>query len=483
MNSSNDSFYSSDRVREVFGNLSIDKTRLPSSGLTGVGVPSFVAEWLLDKIVPGSGALTSEESYKVNEFVRKAFPRKDDRNVILFKLTQGEVYKLIALLQVRVRLERGKGEIPDPLAKIPVLNLNECSISTDLIERYEMLLRQGVWGKISLGLRPDGNTEIIDFDPFQCSAVDLQAYANCRAQFSTEQWRDILFCSMGYNPEHPDYTIDAKTWILARLLPLVESNYHVMELAPKGTGKSFVFENISSKVALVSGGKVTPSQLFINGRTKEVGLLGRHDVVVLDEVQSLSFDNPDEVIGPLKNYLASGRYNRAGFADVSSDCSVVMLANIELDAYLQPRNPNNLIVDLPDFFAETAFLDRFAGIIPGWKIPKFNREMVASQIGLKMDFFGEALLSLRRDNRYLSYAQQHTKFTNNTASIRDQNAIHKSAAGFLKILYPHLNLTVIDYERDCLRPACQLRQSIRDSLYYLDDEFRQYGSSILVEAC
>jgi ATP-dependent Lon protease len=285
---------------------------------------------------------------------------------------------------------------------------------------------------------------------------------------------------MGYNPEHPEYTYEAKTWVLARLLPLVEANYHVMELAPKGTGKSYVFENISSKVALVSGGKVTPSQLFINGRTKEVGLLGRHDVVVLDEVQSLTFEDPDEVIGPLKNYLASGRYNRSGFQDIASDCSLVMLANIELDAYLRPRNPDYLVVDLPKFFGETAFLDRFAGIIPGWEIPKFKREMAASTVGLKMDFFGEALLSLRRDNRYAAYAQQHTKF-DQTATVRDQNAILKSASGFLKILYPHLELTLTDYERDCLKPACQLRQAIRNSEYYLDDEFRQFGRDILVE--
>ncbi|MEL6276682.1 MAG: BREX system Lon protease-like protein BrxL, partial [Bacteroidota bacterium] len=353
MTSSNLITYDENLVRDVFGNLCIDKTRLPSSGLTGAGVPSFVAEWLLDKIVPGSGPLTHEESEKVSTFVSKAFPRKDDANIIKFKLTQGDIHKLIALLQVRVKLEQGKGIIPEPLAQIPVLNMGNCSISTDLIERHEMLLRQGIWGKISLGLRPDGTPEVIDFDPFQCSSVDLKSYAVYRDQFSTNQWRDLMFCSMGYNSAHPSYTYDAKTWILSRLLPLVESNYHVMELAPKGTGKSYVFENISSKVALISGGKVTPSQLFINGRNKEIGLLGRHDVVVLDEVQSLTFEDPDEVVGPLKNYLASGRYNRAGFADIASDCSLVMLANIELDEYLQPRNYENLVADLPEFFNET----------------------------------------------------------------------------------------------------------------------------------
>lgn len=472
--------YRNDLVRDVFGSLSIDKSRLPSSKLTSLGVPSFVAEWLLDKIVPGTGALTSAELEKVNSFVLKAFPRKDDKEEIKFRLTQGEVYKLIGLMKVRIKLEKAMGAIPEPLAHIPVLNLEECQISTDLVERYRILLRQGIWGKISLALRAEGQIEVIDFDPFQCSKVDLKAYAECRAHFNTDEWRDLMFCSMGFNPEHPSYNQEAKTWVLARLLPLVEPNYHVMELAPKGTGKSFVFENISSKVALISGGKITPAKLFIDGRTKEIGLLGRHDVVVLDEVQSLTFENPDEIIGPLKNYLASGRYNRSGFADVSSDCSLVMLANIELDEQQRPRNEYNLTSNLPKFFSETAFLDRFAGISPGWKIPKFQREMTASQVGLKMDFFGEALLSLRQDNRFISYAQQHTQFDKN-ATVRDQNAILKSAAGFLKILYPHLNLTLTDYQRDCLEPASQLRQAVRNLLYHLDDEFKQTEREIYVD--
>ncbi|MBD2524972.1 BREX system Lon protease-like protein BrxL [Nostoc sp. FACHB-133] len=480
MNSWEATTYNNDLVREVFGNLCIDKTRLPSSGLSSIGVPSFVAEWLLDKIVPGSGTLTSIELEKINSFIKKAFPQKDDRNEIIFDLTQGEIRKLIALMQVRIKLEQGGRVIPEPLAQIPALNLTECSIATDIVERYKILLRQGIWGKITLAMLPDGKVEVMDFEPFQCSQVDLQGYAECRAKFNTQQWRDLIFCSMGFNPQHPSYQQEAKTWILARLLPLVEANYHVIELAPKGTGKSFFFENISSKVTLISGGKVTPAQLFINGRTKEVGLLGRHEVVVLDEVQSLTFDNPEEVIGPLKNYLASGRYNRSGFADISSDCGLVMLANIELDEQLEPRNEDNLIANLPKFFAETALLDRLSGIIPGWKIPKFQKEMVASQVGLKMDFFGEVLLSLRQDNRFRFYVEQHTKFAKNV-TIRDQNAILKSASGFLKILYPHLELTLMDYDRDCLEPACKLRQAIRNSLYYLDDEFRQFGREIYVE--
>ncbi|MDB9494649.1 BREX system Lon protease-like protein BrxL [Spirulina major CS-329] len=472
--------YDNQLVQTVFGTLCIDKKRLPSSGLTQIGIPSFVAEWLLDKVVPGSGKLTSKEQEKVNQFVQKAFPRKDERNEIHFDLTQGRTVKVIALMQVRVKLNSKAEKIPEPLAIIPALNLTECAIPTEIIEQHKMLLRQGIWGAISLGCRPDGQIEILHFDPFQISILNPQNYFNYRQQFTTPAWRDLLISAMGYNSEHPYYTDEAKIWLMARLLPIVEANFHIMELAPKGTGKSFVFENISSKVKLVSGGKVTAAQLFIDGRTKEVGLLGRHDVLVLDEVQSLTFDNPDEIIGVLKNYLASGRYNRSGFGEISSDCSLVMLANIELTENFKPRNENYLVGDLPDFFSETAFLDRFIGIIPGWYIPKFKNEMASHQFSLKMDYFGEILLSLRYDNRFLNYAKEHTAFK--TATVRDENAVLKSASGFLKLLYPHLELTLEDYERDCLKPACQLRQYIRNNLYYLDDEYRAAGRELDAEA-
>lgn len=481
MSSSSAFAYDTDLVQSTFGPLAIDKSRLPSSGLTAIGIPSFVAEWLLDKVVPGAGPISRDEHDTLMKFVNRAFPRKDDKQEIFFRLTQGELCKIIALVQVRVKLEQNnKEEIPDPTARIPVLNLENCEISSDLIHKHLMLLRQGVWGKVSLGLRQNGIVQITDFDPFQCSAVDLQEYARCRAKFDVAQWRDLLLCSMGVNPEHEAYTTDAKTWTLARLLPLVEANLSLMELAPKGTGKSFVYENISNKVAVVSGGKITAARLFIDGRTKEIGLLGRHDVVVLDEVQSLTFDNPDEIIGPLKTYLANGRYNRSGFQEIASDCSLVMLANIELDEQQRPRNEHNIIADLPSFLHETAFLDRFAGIIPGWEIPKFHRDMVATQSGLKMDFFGEAMFSLRRAPQFMNYAQKHLAF-DEKSTIRDQKAILKTAAGFLKLLYPHLELTLEDFQRDCVDPSVRLRQQIRNLLYTFDDEFKQFGRQLKVD--
>ena len=177
--------YPNQLVRDVFGDLCIDKRRFNSSGLKNVGVPSFVAEWLIDKIIQGNAELGIADIEKINNFVRKAFPRKDDRNVLNFKLTQGEVLKIIALMQVRVRLENKGDRIPEPFATIPSLNIEECRIGVDLVERYENLLRQGLWGKISLSMQSDGIVEVIDFDPFQCSEINLTEYAKARSQFTT----------------------------------------------------------------------------------------------------------------------------------------------------------------------------------------------------------------------------------------------------------------------------------------------------------
>jgi ATP-dependent Lon protease len=480
--------YDNQLVCDVFGSLCIEKARINSCDITKQGIPSFVAEWLLDKIVPGTGELTIAEVEKLNNFIQSAFPRKEDKNVIHFQLSEGETKVVIALMQARVKMEKAGQLAAEPLAKIDALGFTEPSLNipVDIVRKHEMLLRHGVWGKVTLAKIDSEQVEVIGFDPFQCSSVNFKLYEQYRSQFTTTQWKDLMVCSMGINPEHPNYNDEAKTWVLARLLPLVMPNFHVIELAPKGTGKSFFFENVSSKVIVIGGGKVTPSQLFINGKTKEVGLLGRYSTVIFDEVQSLTFDNPDEIIGTFKGYLANGRYNRSGYADIASDCSTVMLANIELDRDLRPRNEHYLVGDLPQLFSETALLDRFAGIIPGWEIPKFQASMKARQFALKADFFGEVLFAMRRDARYSTYAQQHSHISIGTsgdceAGIRDNDAILQSAAGFLKILYPHLQLTPEDFYRDCLQPAARLRQYVRNSLCYLDEEYRNQPPELIVE--
>jgi ATP-dependent Lon protease len=349
------------RFREAFGPLAIDKRRLPSSSLTRLGIPAYVAEWILEEIVPGNGTLNEDELATLQKFTSQMLPRRNEQNVYRNRLLGGGTVSVLAFMNVEVDLTRTK---QDRFARIPVLGFNDCWISDAIVENNESLLRQGMWGIIELSRRDDG-IEVIGFEPMQAS-VNLKEFYNKRREFSDDEWRELMVSSCGYNPSA--YGVNEQVYMLCRLLPLVQKNMHLMELAPKGTGKSFIYENISPRVYLTSG-NITPAVLFINNATGQEGLLARYDVVVIDEVQRIRLEYPEEIISNLKIYLANGKIRRGGKADIASDCALVMLANVPLSEDLQP-DTELLVQSLPRFMHETAYLDRFRGIIPGWRIPK-----------------------------------------------------------------------------------------------------------------
>jgi ATP-dependent Lon protease len=209
--------------------------------------------------------------------------------------------------------------------------------------------------------------------------------------FTLKEWMALLVTSMGYDPNY--FSEEEQIFVLCRLLPLVQKSMHLIELAPKGTGKSYFFENISSRVRLVSGGNISPAVLFVNNASGQWGLLARYKVVVLDEVQTLKFEKPEEIVGGLKGFLANSRLTRGGLHESSSDWGLVMLANILLDSNQNPIESPRL-KELPDFLQETAFLDRIKGIVPGWKTKKLSPDSFAKNVGLKADFFGDAVASI-----------------------------------------------------------------------------------------
>jgi ATP-dependent Lon protease len=219
---------------------------------------------------------------------------------------------------------------------------------------------------------------------------------------------------------------------------------------------------------MVSGGKVTPAVLFYNNASNVPGLLVRHDTVVLDECQSISFENPGEVVGILKGFLEAGFFTR-GKQKVTSEASIVMLANIPIDPSGKPRNPN-LFENLPEFLRETAFIDRIHGILPGWDLPKFNSDMVAAGMGFKADFFAEVLHALRDRGGYLEYVKDNCSIDSD--NIRDKNAVWRIASGLLKLLFPDMKVTREELYEYCLKPALDLRQRIRNQLSLLDAEYK-----------
>lgn len=462
-----------EKVTQVFGNLVINKQRLPASQLQKSGVPAYVGEWILDSIVPGNGELNPEEAHKAQYWASKYISPPGDVNQIKNRLINGEVIKVLTPVNVEVELSRRR---QIRVAKLSLLGIGDAYISDMLIDQYPDLLNQGMWGVVQLINTEDGVT-IESFKPMQAT-VNLGLYKNARAEFSLEEWKSLLLISMGYNPDA--FTSEEQLFLLCRLLPLVQKNMHIMELAPKGTGKSYIYENINPRVRLVSGGNISPAVLFVNNASGQWGLLARFSVVVLDEVQTIKFEKPQEIIGGLKGYLANGKLTRGGLYETASDCSLVMLANINLDSNQLPVN-SLLVNELPEFLRETAFLDRIRGLIPGWKIQKLSGDCFSKSLGFKSDFFGDALLAMRDDLEADQMCERRIELVGKKIYKRNEDAVKYIASGLVKILFPHLVLTDREFEYYCIRPAKQLRQYIWDQMQILDGEYRQYENDIRFE--
>lgn len=461
------------KVQEVFGEQAIDKRRLPTSQLAKRGLPAFVAEYVLDSIIPGSGSVTSSEAERVQEWAKTKVPGPGEQKVVRFRLSQGETVKILTHVEAEVKLTRDKNEV---FAVLKQLGLQDVGISPDLLREFPSLLKQGMWGVVTL-VNSSTGVVITDFNPMQAS-INLDLYKAAREEFSLEEWQALLLISMGYNPD--PLSPEEKLFVLCRLLPLVQKNMHLMELAPKGTGKSYLYENISPKVRLVSGGNVTPAVLFVNNASGQWGLLARFSVVVLDEVQTLKFSQPGEIIGGLKGFLANGKLTRGGTHEAASDCSMVLLANILLDQHQRPVN-KSIVENLPEFLRETAFLDRLRGIIPGWKISKLTSRSFAESVGLKADFFGDALLALREDLTADQYCVANISLRGQNIYKRNEDAIRSISAGMLKILFPNGKVTTEEFRHNCLRPAMDLRQEVWAQLLALDPEYRQYQADFKLE--
>lgn len=458
------------KVIDVFGNLAIDKRRLPMSQLQRRGVPAYVAEWVLDSVVPGQGALSPADASKVQQWAGKYIPGPGDANLIKNRLLDGDIVKVLTSVQVDIELTRRRQE---RVAKMSLLGINDAFINDGLVQRYPDLLNQGMWGVVEVANTQDG-VALTSFKPMQ-AAVNLSLYKDARRKFSLSEWRGLLLSSMGYNPQ--TFTDEEQTWLLCRLLPLVQKNMHMMELAPKGTGKSYVYENISPRVRLISGGNVSPAVLFVNNMSGQWGLLARYSVVVLDEVQTLKFEKPQEIIGGLKGFLANGQLTRGGLHQTASDCGLVLLANIGLDAQQNPiMNP--LVKELPEFLQETAFLDRLRALIPGWRIRKLSGACFSNSVGLKSDFFGDALLAMRNELDIDQMVQRRVELTGKKVFKRNEDSVRAIASGLMKIMFPHGEATETEFEYYCVRPAKILRQYIWSQLQTLDAEYRQYEAEI-----
>jgi ATP-dependent Lon protease len=454
-------------MREVFSEVAIDKAAVRRLKLEGQGVPTFVAEWLVSREKRRRPEATDEELRDaVYQFVREHLPRKRQKEALRNRLHNGETLKILDHFRASIDLRRDRKRIHVP-------SLDETGeIDAHVADQQEGLLEGGMWGAGKLVYEsPDrsetgeGTVWLRAFEPLQAAAVDLDYYCEQRARFSTRQWLKVLLNSMGYNPDA--YAGRRQIRLLTRLLPLVQKRVNLMELAPKGTGKSFMFSNLSRYARVISGGKTSPAVLFYNLNTKTPGLLTRYDAVVFDEAQTISFDQPGEVIGVLKDYMESGRFTR-GDKHATSGCGIVFLGNIEIGPSGTPAS-RVLFDELPDFLGEPAFIDRIHGILPGWQLPKIQNNSPARSLGLKADYFSKILQELRGRGDYEGFVREHSRITGDGSEImRNRKAVERLAAGYLKLFFPDLNVEPEAYETYCLAPAIDLRERVCRQLHLLD---------------
>ena len=452
-------------ARQAFAEVTVDKGLTRSLRLEERGIPTFVAEWLVDREQrrqPGADVAALDAG--VRAFVADHLPRKEHKERLRNRLLNGEVLSVLDNFRATVDLRRERR-----LVEIPSLD-EKGEVDPAVVDQFEGLLGGGLWGAGKLVyVQPTASEKgavwLRAFNPLQAADVDPAYYRAQRARFSVEDWSALMVSSMGYNPAVYD-TPRLRTLLLSRLLPLAQRRLNLIELAPKGTGKSFVFSNLSRHARVVSGGKVSAPVLFYNNATNEPGLLTRYATLVFDEAQTISFDNPGEVVGILKDYMESGRFTR-GRQSASADCGVVFLGNIQM-AGDRPLRPV-YFEELPTFLQETAFITRIHGFVPGWEIPKIRSDSPAEGVALKADYFSEVLHGLRDDGAYDGYVERHARLSGEgSGNMRNATAVKRLAAGYLKLFFPDLAPSPSEFEAFCLRPAVELRQRVCEQLSQLD---------------
>jgi ATP-dependent Lon protease len=461
---------------DYYGDVVINKSLTQKAGFSSRAIPTYVGEWILYNFLE-EGELTKDARQKISNFISKFLPQKGQKEEVKNRLINMENVRLLNDFSVSVNLKNGKRRL-----NIPFLDTKEAFISDEIVQNNRLLLTSGVWGVGDLFYVPpaspseDGQVWMRDFKPFQIGSIDLEYYKECRKNSTINEWTDLIVSTMGFNPNI--FSERQKIILITRLLPMVESRVNLVELAPKGTGKSFVYDNVSRYTRVVGGGKVSPAVMFYNLTSNTPGLVTKYDLVVLDEVQSIQGDSKGELVAGLKVYLESGKFSR-GNAEATAEAGFVMLGNITLDEEHRPvYREEGIFKEIPNFLQETAFIDRIHGIIPGWEMPRISGETPSVTLGFKGDFFSEILHSLRNEVNYTDFVNLNMQLAN-CKDLRDRKAIVRLATAYLKIFFPDLNVEYNDFVEYCVKPAVELRQKVRDELHKMDKEYAKVNIEVI----
>ena len=466
-----------EKLREYFEEMVVYKDLKNNTGFfSSLGLPAFLRDYLLKTFSDEYGRFNMEE---VSAFVKKFIPKKEDwmsiKNKIIY---ENENVQILTKISVDINIKTG--DIAFALPDFGVTE-KETMIEPAIWELYkDDLVRGGeVWGIIKLGYRPPdetarpkipGKIKLTGFKNFCPYTVDLEYYKDMRANFSTEEWIDVVLGAIDYNAAGFETELQ-KLSMLTRLLPFVEKRVNIIELAPKGTGKSYVFGHVSKYGMITDGGKVTRSKMFYDAVRRKPGFICGPDYVAIDEVKLVNFGDENEMRSILQGYLEYGKFNSNGY-DGESDAGVVFFGNIQkenMDEY------SYMLAELPTLFQETALLDRIHGFVKGWDIPRMNDSLKITGWALNSEYFCSIMHELRNDMSYRAIVEKIVDVPERS-DTRDTEAIKRIATAYLKLLFPHVrsefDIDKQEFTDYCLVPAMRMRRIIKLQQGMIDTEYK-----------
>lgn len=423
-------------------------------------VPTYVVEFMLGRYCASTDPDEIEEGLEiVQRQLSSRTVRAGEEELFKARAYKDGSAKLIDIVSVKF-VEKENGY----LASLPSLNLNKVRIPDKIVDDNERLLTGGFYAEVTLEYdsiiaEEKGNAfGIAELRPIQMSKRNvLDVMTEARKNYTSDEWRDFLIRSIGLEPSALSQR--AKDAILLRMVPFVERNYNMVELGPRGTGKSHLFQQISPYAHLISGGKATIAKMFVNNASGQRGLVCQYDVVCFDEVSGISFDTK-EGVNIMKGYMESGEFSR-GKESIRADGSLVFVGNFDVDVEHQQR-VGHLFGPLPaEMRDDTAWMDRIHCYLPGWDVPKMSKELTTDHFGLVSDFFSECMTRLRFQSRVST--MQNRVYLGGALSGRDSNAVNKTVSGLLKLMYPDAELSVSDDDLEwATRLGLEVRRRVKE---------------------
>lgn len=424
----------------------------------GANVPVYVLEYLLGKYCSQDDLLVEQGVQNVKDILANNYVRPDEAQKILSKVKELGSYSIIDVVSVRLNYKKDIYE-----ATFSNLGIKEIPIAPEFPQRYERLLGGNLWCMVNLEYEFDeadysrNPIKIRNLQPIQLPNIDLDEILIKRRNFTKDEWIDIILRSCGMEPTQFDERV--KWLLIARLIPLVENNFNLCELGPRGTGKSHIYKEISPNSILVSGGQTTVANLFYNMNTKQIGLVGMWDCVAFDEVAGIKFKDQDG-IAIMKDFMASGSFSR-GKEEKNANASMVFVGNINQSVESLLKT-SSLFDPFPsEMGTDTAFFDRMHCYIPGWEIPKYRPEFFTDDFGFITDYLSEFFREMRK--RSFSDAYHDYFKLGHDLNQRDTIAVNRMVSGLVKLVYPDGNFDKEDI-REILTLALESRRRVKEQL-------------------